>query len=41
LQALAIVHQLPLDDLGFGWLVPTFVAALVGSAIARIRQADR
>lgn len=37
-QALAVVHMLPLDDLGFGWLVPTAIAALVGLAIARIRN---
>lgn len=37
-QTLAFVHLLPLDGFGFGWIAPTFVAALVGSAIAGVRR---
>ena len=44
-RAFAVVHLLPLDEFGFGWLVPTFVAALVGIVVAggigaRVRRAD-
>jgi LIVCS family branched-chain amino acid:cation transporter len=39
-QAFAFVHLLPLDEYGFGWLIPTFIAALIGSVIARMRIAN-
>ena len=39
-QAFAFAHLLPLDDFGFGWLVPTLVAALIGCIIARARSGN-
>lgn len=35
--ALAGIHTLPLDGFGFGWLVPTAIAAVIGLLIDRAR----
>lgn len=39
IQAFSFVHMLPLDGFGFGWAVPTALAALAGLAISRLGRA--
>ena len=41
IQACAFVHAMPLDVVGFGWLVPTLAAALVGYIISRVARTSR
>lgn len=38
--ALTAIHTLPLDSFGFGWLVPTIIAALIGLIFDRAHHAQ-
>ncbi len=41
IQAFNVVHLLPSDKLGFGWLTPTIIAAFIGYVIVRMQAENK